>query len=149
MKSLFQGATEKFLTLSRKSLKPDPTSYLELCQIWGVNQKLLDALELQTKSLLLTIQWSLVYDNVYAGEFGFAVFVQIHIPSACRLGWTSLIWASFWWEGDLQGGRCCKCSAQTPPSLNCGETGMMDCVMKHTYFTVEAYPTLTKSSEKP
>lgn len=49
MKGLFQGATEKFLTLSRQSLEPDPTSSSELCQICDVTSKLLDALELQTK----------------------------------------------------------------------------------------------------
>lgn len=39
--------------------------------------------------------------------------------------------------------RCCKCSAQTSPNLDGGETRMMICATKYTWFTGEAYPTLT------
>lgn len=36
---------------------------------------------------------------------------------------------------------CCKYSAQTSPNLDCGETRMMGCATKYTWFRVEAYPT--------
>lgn len=96
MKSLFLGATEKFFSSSRQSLKQDPTSSSELYQIWDVTFGIANQ-----NCIIWTNQWTLVYSVDYAEELRFAVFVQIHIPSACWLAWPSLIWASFWWKRNL------------------------------------------------
>lgn len=135
MKSLFWGDVDKFLTLSIQSLTPDPSSSSELCQIWDVTPTL------YWTSWNCTIKK--VFSQQFSGMWSTAKFMQGYLGLLCLSRKGKVCPGKKTWLWRLCAG--CKCSAQTSPVSEWGETRMMGFAIKYICFTTEHLLSLLKS----